>query len=93
MNLQLRLGLVLSLLVLLLSSAFYLSINLPETDGYFYADENSLIYQEQGQDAIAISHFISSAGDVEAEPLLLIPEPDIIETFTDFNRLMYAHSL
>ena len=93
MNLQLRLGLVLSLLVLLLSSAFYLSINLPETNGYFYADEDSLIYQEQGQDAIAISHFISSAGDIDAEPLLLIPEPDIIETFTDFNRLMYAHSL
>ncbi|MBU0538114.1 MAG: hypothetical protein KKF24_05310 [Gammaproteobacteria bacterium] len=93
MNLQLRIGFVLSLLVLLLGAAFYLSINLPETSGHFYADENRLIYQEQGKDAIAISHFISSAGDVEAETLLLIPEPDIIETFTDFNRLMYAHTL
>ena len=88
MNLHLRLALALSLLLSGMLASLLLALNLPQPEGVFSLDGDTLIYTAAAGERHQVLALQAGEKRLPANPLWLIAEPDVLESFDAFNGLM-----
>lgn len=88
MNLHARLTVALTLLLFSILASLLLALHLPQPRGLFSLDGEQIIYSAPTGQRHAVVALKAGEQQLPANPLWLIAEPDVLESFEEFNGLM-----
>ena len=88
MNLHARLAVAVALLLVGALASLSLALHLPQPQGLFSLEGEQIIYSAPSGQRHTVAALKAGEQELPANPRWLIAEPDVLESFEEFNGLM-----